>query len=92
MGARPERDREASDLEVGASGQRVGEEIEGEVRRWLGPALEERTVESFGDTGWRFRQLLKLSRPLGDASRLYLAAWDEVRFEGVCDLADCTED
>ena len=40
--------------------------------------LEVRTVESFGDTGWRFRQLLKLSRPLGDASRLYLAAWDEV--------------
>ncbi|MGE0484653.1 MAG: DUF2490 domain-containing protein [Gammaproteobacteria bacterium] len=40
--------------------------------------LEERTVESFGDTGWRFRQLVKLSRPLGDGSRLYLAAWDEV--------------
>jgi hypothetical protein len=42
--------------------------------------LEERTVESFADTGWRFRQLVKLSRPLGDRSRWYLAAWEELFF------------
>lgn len=40
--------------------------------------LEQRQVESAGDTGWRFRQLLKLTRPLGAGNKLYLSLWDEL--------------
>jgi hypothetical protein len=40
--------------------------------------LEQRFVEGGADTGWRFRQLVKLTRPLGTDERLYLALWDEV--------------
>ncbi len=39
--------------------------------------LEQRTVESFDDTGWRFRHLSKVTRPLAFDGRLYLSAWDE---------------
>lgn len=40
--------------------------------------LEQRDVEGASDTAWRFRQLAKLTRPLGTAGRWYLSLWDEV--------------
>lgn len=40
--------------------------------------LEQRTIESADDTGWRFRQLVKLVRPLDDESRWYLSLWNEL--------------
>lgn len=40
--------------------------------------LEQRTVESASDTGWRFRQLVKLTHPLAGGERWYLSLWDEV--------------
>lgn len=42
--------------------------------------LEQRTIESANDTGWRFRQLLKLTRPLGQSESLYWSFWDEIFF------------
>ncbi|MGR9089949.1 MAG: DUF2490 domain-containing protein [Gammaproteobacteria bacterium] len=40
--------------------------------------LEQRTVESTDDTGWRFRQFVKLTRPLGAGGSLYWSLWDEL--------------
>ncbi len=40
--------------------------------------LEQRWIESAEDLGWRARQLLKLTRPLGDGSRFYVSLWDEL--------------
>ena len=40
--------------------------------------LEQRFVEGGSDTGWRFRQLIKLTRPLVSDERFYLAVLDEV--------------
>lgn len=40
--------------------------------------LEQREVEGASDTGWRFRQLAKLTHPLGQGGRWYLSAWDEL--------------
>jgi len=40
--------------------------------------LEQRFVEGGVDTGWRFRQLIKLTRPFVTDERVYLALWDEV--------------
>lgn len=43
--------------------------------------LEQRFVETGEDTGWRFRQLLKVDRPLDFQPRLSLVAWDETFFD-----------
>lgn len=43
--------------------------------------LEQRFVETGDDTGWRFRQLLKIDRPLDFQPRLSLVAWDETFFD-----------
>lgn len=40
--------------------------------------LEQRTIESANDTGWRFRQLVKLTRPLGTGGVAYWSFWDEL--------------
>ena len=40
--------------------------------------LEQRFVETGSDTGWRFRQLVSLRRPLEHAPRITLVVWDEV--------------
>lgn len=40
--------------------------------------LEQRLVETGSDTGWRFRQLAALRRPLQSDPRLTFVAWDEV--------------
>ena len=41
--------------------------------------LEQRFREGDGDdTGWRFRQFLKLTHPLGSDTPFYLSTWDEV--------------
>ncbi len=40
--------------------------------------LEQRILEGVDDTGWRFRHLFKLTRPLSDNGRVYLSLWDEV--------------
>jgi len=40
--------------------------------------LEQRAIEGADDIGWRFRQLVKLTRPLGTGGRLYLSLWDEL--------------
>lgn len=40
--------------------------------------LEQRLVEGADDTGVRFRQLVKLTRPLAGSGRYYLSLWDEV--------------
>lgn len=40
--------------------------------------LEQRMIESAEETGWRARQLVKLSYPLSAGERVYLALWDEV--------------
>lgn len=40
--------------------------------------LEQRFLETGPDTGWRFRQLVSLRRPIECAPRLSLVAWDEV--------------
>lgn len=40
--------------------------------------LEQRMIESAEETGWRARQLVKLTYPLGAGERVYLALWDEV--------------
>lgn len=40
--------------------------------------LEQRTIEGAGDLGWRFRQLAKLTHPLGSSGRWYASLWDEV--------------
>ncbi|MDA0822051.1 MAG: DUF2490 domain-containing protein [Proteobacteria bacterium] len=51
---------------------------------WVGFSLssrtrvEQRTVERAQDTGWRFREFVKLTRPLVIDNSLYLAAWGEV--------------
>ncbi len=39
--------------------------------------LEQRFLETGSDTGWRFRQLVSLRRPLQCAPRLSLVVWDE---------------
>jgi len=43
--------------------------------------LEQRFVETGDDTGWRFRQLVKVDRPLDFQPRLSLVAWDEAFFD-----------
>lgn len=40
--------------------------------------LEQRMIESANDTGWRFRQLLKLTRPVGQSETFYWSFWDEI--------------
>ena len=40
--------------------------------------LEQRFVEGADDTGVRFRQLVKLTRPLAGAGRYYLSLWEEL--------------
>lgn len=40
--------------------------------------LEQRFVETGSDTGWRFRQLVSLRRPLDAAPRLSLVVWNEL--------------
>ncbi|MEX2480526.1 MAG: DUF2490 domain-containing protein [Gammaproteobacteria bacterium] len=40
--------------------------------------LEQRFVDSGDDTGWRARQLIKVTRPLGTVERLYVSIWNEV--------------
>ena len=40
--------------------------------------LEQRTVEGTDDTGWRFRQFAKLSRPIAASKWLYVSLWDEI--------------
>jgi len=40
--------------------------------------LEQRFLETGSDTGWRFRQLVSLRRPLECTSRLSLVVWDEL--------------
>jgi hypothetical protein len=40
--------------------------------------LEQRVVEGAEDTGVRFRQLVKLTRPLAGAGRYYLSLWNEL--------------
>lgn len=40
--------------------------------------LEQRFLETGSDTGWRFRQLLAVRRPLGSTQHLTAVAWDEV--------------
>ena len=47
------------------------------TRLGLRSRLEQRFLETGSDTGWRFRQLVSLRRPLG-CSRTTLVAWDEV--------------
>lgn len=47
------------------------------VRLGLRSRLEQRFLETGADTGWRFRQLVSLRRPV-DCSRFSLVAWDEV--------------
>ncbi len=40
--------------------------------------LEQRTIEDADDTGWRFRQLVKLTRPLGAGGATYWSLWNEL--------------
>ena len=40
--------------------------------------LEQRFLETGSDTGWRFRQLVSLRRPLECAPNMTFVAWDEV--------------
>ncbi len=40
--------------------------------------LEQRTIEGTDDTGWRFRQLAKLTWPIAASEWLYLSLWDEI--------------
>ncbi len=40
--------------------------------------LEQRWFNSDGDTGWRFRQFLRIVRPLAPGSRWAVRVWDEV--------------
>jgi hypothetical protein len=40
--------------------------------------LEQRLVETGDDTGWRFRQLIKLTWPIPGLERLALAGYDEI--------------
>jgi hypothetical protein len=42
--------------------------------------LEQRFVETGDDVGWRFRQFLRLTRPLRSEQGLGLRIWDEVFF------------
>ena len=42
--------------------------------------LEQRFLETGDDTGWRFRQLIALRRPLDCAPTFTLVAWDEFFF------------
>jgi hypothetical protein len=43
--------------------------------------LEQRFVEGTSDVGWRFRQFLRLTRPLEPRSRHGLRVWDELFFD-----------
>lgn len=43
--------------------------------------LEQRFVETGDDTGWRFRQFVKLDRPFCTGSPLSVVAWDEGFFD-----------
>lgn len=43
--------------------------------------LEERFLENSDDTGWRFREFAKYTRPLTENGKRYLSAWDEVFFD-----------
>ena len=40
--------------------------------------LEQRTIESAEETGWRFRQLAKITRPVAANNALYWSFWDEL--------------
>lgn len=40
--------------------------------------LEQRTIEGADDTGWRFRELVKLTRPLAGSAHFYWSLWDEL--------------
>lgn len=40
--------------------------------------LEQRTIESADDTGWRARQFFKATRPFMGSNTLYWSLWDEV--------------
>jgi len=42
--------------------------------------LEQRFVEGGNDVGWRFRQFVKLSQPIGFDSRLRIVGYDEMFF------------
>jgi hypothetical protein len=42
--------------------------------------LEQRFVETGSDTGWRFRQMVALRRPLASTPQYTLVAWDELFF------------
>jgi len=43
--------------------------------------LEQRFVETGSDTGWRFRQFVKMDRPFHEESPVSFVAWDEVFFD-----------
>ena len=40
--------------------------------------LEQRQIESANDVGWRARQLMKFTRPIGTHPNLYWSLWDEL--------------
>lgn len=40
--------------------------------------LEQRTIEHADDTGWRFRELVKFTRPLASNEQFYWSLWDEL--------------
>jgi hypothetical protein len=40
--------------------------------------LEQRLLETGSDTGWRFRQLVSVRRPIECEPRLSLVVWDEL--------------
>ena len=43
--------------------------------------LEQRFVETGDDTGWRFRQFVKVDRPIFEDARLSVVVWDEAFFD-----------
>jgi hypothetical protein len=43
--------------------------------------LEQRFVEDQSETGWRFRQLVKATTPLGADGETFLSVWDEAFFD-----------
>lgn len=54
--------------------------VEGVSLAWRN-RLEQRFFEIDADTGWRLRELLRLTVPLSADGALYAAAWDEVFFD-----------
>lgn len=55
--------------------------VEGDYKLQLRSRLEQRFVEDADDTGWRFRQFAKYTRPMSADGKRYLSAWDEVFYE-----------